>query len=215
MTDEVLTGDDLKRAAAASPFAVQLVPIDSIMAHEQNVNQSDVGAVATAIATGGFHGSCILQAPDKKRKVPRIIVGHGRWRALRMLQQDGFTHPDGQHETYEELAARVPLPPVGFVPAQSFAMDDTRALQKLIADNRASALSSTDDAALAALLTELAGNDDLFGTLYDGSDLDELIVQVNEAAAGHGFGARAGEDMVECPSCGARFVPSDEAPSGF
>lgn len=152
------------------PFAVVLWPIDRLQPHPDNPNQGDVGAVATAIAVDGWHGTTIAQErPDED---PRLIVGHTRWRALQFIQRDGFTIA-GYHFSYDELAERVLLPPPGVIPLQLLAVDDVRSARKLLADNRGSALATTDEAAELALLTALAEHDALLGSLYDGDDVDD------------------------------------------
>lgn len=189
------------------PFAITLVPIDSLIPSDPNPQVGDIGAVATAIAVDGWHLAVLCRAPDETRTQPQIIAGHTRWRALTAIQRDGFDL-DGQHFSYEELAERVPLPPRGLVPVQVQTMNDLRAARKLIADNRASALASTDDAALVDLLRELAESEELFGSLFDADDLDALIADLDEGGAGFGHPGADGE--VECPSCGAKFVPGDD-----
>lgn len=179
-------------AKTADPFAVQNVAIDSIVPHERNPNQGDVGAVATAIAIDGWHGTVLCQAPDGDRAEPRIVAGHTRWRALAMLQEHGYTYPEGGHVSYEELAARVPLPPAGTVPVQQLPMDDVRATRKMLADNRASALALTDDTEIVSLLTALAEEPDgLLGSLFDGDDIDLLIADI---AANDGQGGPPAPD---------------------
>lgn len=171
-------------AKTADPFAIQNVAIDSIVPHERNPNQGDVGAVATAIAVDGWHGTILCQAPTEGRAEPRIVAGHTRWRALAMLQEHGYTYPEGGHLTYEELAARVPLPPAGTVPVQQLPMDDVRATRKMLADNRASALAMTDDTEMADLLSELAAADELFASLFEGDDVDAMMEEIERNGAG-------------------------------
>lgn len=190
----------------ADPFAVALLPIASLEPHPRNAQIGDVGAVATAIAVDGFHLAVLAQAPTKQRKQPRIIAGHTRWRALAALQERGWDDPEtSEHYDYEQLRELVPLPPAGLIPVQLQEMTDLRATRKLISDNRASALATTDDAVLVQLLGELAESHELVGTLFDGDDLDALIADLDSAGAG--FSHRGQDGEVTCPSCGATFVP--------
>lgn len=163
-------------------FDVALQPIADLEPHPQNPQQGDVGAVATAIAVDGWHGAIIAQAPEGDRTVPRIVAGHTRWRALQILQTDGFTMK-GKHLTYAQLAKKVALPPAGFAPVQILPLDDQAAARKMLADNRASALSYADEAAQAALLTELATAGELLGSLFDGDDVDAMIESIERAHA--------------------------------
>jgi hypothetical protein len=156
-------------------FETVLWPIDELLANDKNPNQGDVGAVMTAIAVDGWHGSVLCQAPTAKRKRPKIFAGEHRWRALTALQTDGMTWPDGSRETYEQLARKVSLPLAGQVPVQLHDISDRVALRKLLADNRASALSTVDERELAELLRSLAADDGLLGSLFDKDDLDEIL----------------------------------------
>lgn len=162
-------------------FTTELLDIAKLEPNPRNVNEGDVGAIATAIAVDGFHGTVICQ--DRGKKPPMIVVGEHRWRALRMLQQNGI-ELHGVHRTYEQLLAdkSLMLPPAGTVPGQVLKMDDTRAIRKMLADNRASALSMTADAELVVLLTELANDDALFGSLFEGDDIDVLLAQIEADA---------------------------------
>jgi hypothetical protein len=76
----------------------------------------------------------------------------------------------------------------------------------MIADNRTSDLATYDDAALTALLVELAMKDDLTGTAFDGDDVDQLIAD-SETSLGDSFGdpITSLETEHECPRCGYEF----------
>lgn len=165
-----------------SPFDVVLHPIAALEPHPHNPQQGDIGAVATAIAVDGWHGAIIAQAPVDGRDIPRIVAGHTRWRALQILQADGFTLR-GKHLTYAQLAKKVALPPAGFAPVQILPLDDIAAARKMLSDNRASALSYADEAAQTALLTELATAGELLGSLFDGDDVDAMIEAIERSHA--------------------------------
>lgn len=196
---------------AEHDFATELVALDAIVPNDANPQRGDIGAIATAIATDGWHSAVLC---EKRRGKPRIFAGEHRWRALKALNADGFTFPDGTHKTYEQLLAtpRLLLPPAGMVPIQSLTLDEQRALRKLIADNRASSLATTDDAGLAALLQELAADDALLGSLFDGDDLDDLLHHIEEDAPPLDDEPSAPREQSHtCPECGFMWTGKSAA----
>lgn len=171
-------------------FETVLVDIDTLIPHGDNYNEGDVGAIMTAIAIDGWHGAVLAQAPSKRRKRPRIYAGEHRWLALKMLQADGYTYPDGTHRTYEELLAdpKILVPPAGQCPVQLLSLADLQAARKLAADNRASSLARPDELRLAQLLRTLDAEDGLLGSLYEGDDLEDMLKSLD---AGFGQGNMA------------------------
>lgn len=155
------------------PFLpVVLVPIGDLTPHPRNPQQGDVKAVAAAIAADGWHGTVTVRKLLNPVEL-QILVGHTRWRALQKLQADGATI-DGTLLDYDALAARVALPPAGQVPIQIVEVDDVAAVRKMLADNRASALSLVDTSELQSVLAELAAVGALYGSLYDAKEYDRL-----------------------------------------
>lgn len=145
------------------------IDISTIHFHPENPRQGDVGAVSESIERNGFYGAIVVQESTR-----RILVGNHRVKAASAL---GMTT----------------------VPGVMIDVDDAVARRILLADNRTSDLASYDDAALVAILAELAASGDLPGTGWDGEALDTLIRDVNGDAAGGSFG---GEDQSICPQCG-------------
>lgn len=189
---------------AEHAYETVLLDIDGLVPNDRNVNSGDVGAIATAIAVDGFHGQVVAQ---KQRGKPKIIAGEHRWRALAALQADGIVL-DGEHKSYEQLLATkgLLLPPAGKVPVQVLSVDDVRAVRKMIADNRASSLAVIDDSGLASLLQELASDDALLGSLFDGDDIDDLLHQIEEDAPPLDEPAVPREQSHTCPECGFQWT---------
>lgn len=78
-------------------------------------------------------------------------------------------------------------------------VDDRDARRILVADNRTSDLASYDDFALADLLKQLAEEDGLPGTGYDGSDLDDLLADLDRQRNGDGEDEGAYTPKIESP----------------
>ena len=127
------------------------VPVDSLKVHPRNPNQGDVGAILTSIEDNGWFGAVVAQ-----RSTGYILAGNHRFQAAKL---------DGAEQ----------------IPVIWLDVDDRAATKILLADNRLSELASRDQEALATLLTELAHDDDLGGTGYDGDDLDTLLEELGSA----------------------------------
>ena len=120
-------------------------PIDSVQPHPRNVRQGDVGAIATSLEINGQYRPIVVH-----KTTSNILAGNHTYKAAVSL---GWT----------EIA-------ITFVDCT-----DDEALKILLADNKANDLASYDDSALADLLQDLVGGAGLDGTLYELSDLDDLI----------------------------------------
>jgi hypothetical protein len=179
-----------------------LVPIDSLTPHPDNPNQGDVGAIMESIACNGFNGAVIV---SRRADADVIVAGEHRWRALLALQLDGWFDPDGELHPYDTLPHVPPLGWVPIVPIEGLSVTGERRF--LIADNRTTDLSSYDDAALAAILTDLAATDTLLGTVYDGDALDELLASLTPPEPE----PPKQRSPVTCPKCGHEWVPTAPA----
>lgn len=120
-------------------------PIDSVQPHPRNVRQGDVGAIATSLEINGQYRPIVVH-----KSTNNILAGNHTYKAAVSL---GWT----------EIA-------ITYVDCT-----DDEALKILLADNKANDLASYDDSALADLLQDLVGGAGLDGTLYELSDLDDLI----------------------------------------
>jgi hypothetical protein len=123
-------------------------PIDSVQPHPRNVRQGDVGAIATSLNLNGQYRPIVVH-----KSTNNILAGNHTYKAAVSLD---WTHIA---ITYVDCT-------------------DEQALKILLADNKANDLASYDDSALADLLKDLVGGPGLDGTLYELSDLDDLIAML-------------------------------------
>lgn len=169
--------------------AAQLARLDSIDPHPDNYNEGDVGAIMTMIAESGWWGTCIVRKhPDPSAGfVWQMLAGETRWRALSLLQAEGYHHPDtGETIAYADLPMTKQhgvMPPPGMIPVFHFAPadnDDAQAKIVLAADNRGPRLSRTDDEKLADVLSAIvAEGRSLLATGYDDDDLQALYAALD------------------------------------
>jgi len=123
--------------------------IDDITPHPKNVRQGDIGAISESLKAHGQYRAIVVQ-----RSTGHILAGNHTYKAAKALD-------------WKKISAH-------FIDC-----DDEKAMRILLADNRANDLATYDDAALAAVLTELNATDDgLAGTLFDGDALDDLIYKL-------------------------------------
>ena len=158
--------------------ATVLEAADSLILHEQNPRQGDVGAIVESIEANGFYAPLIVQ-----RSTRHVLAGNHRLLAARQLG-------------------------MGEVPVVWVDVDDDRALRILLADNRTADLAAYDDVNLAALLTDLAQctTTQLLGSGYDSEDLDSLLADVTSPFNPNENGLGALPDALPdgggvCPSC--------------
>ena len=131
------------------------VPITDLQPHPQNVRQGDVGAISESLKHHGQYRPIVVQ-----KSSGHILAGNHTFKAAKALG-------------WKEIAAT-------FIEC-----DDEQGLRILLADNRANDLAAYDDNALTEILKQLSLTDTGFdGTLFDGDDLDELIVKLEGI---HGF----------------------------
>jgi len=136
-------------------LTTETVRIDDVRPHPNNVRQGDIGAISESLQAHGQYRAIVAQ-----RSTGLILAGNHTWKAAKQIG-------------WRDIA-------VHFIDC-----DDDQAMRILLADNRANDLASYDDAALAELLKELNATElGLQGTLFDGNDLDELIVKLEGI---HGF----------------------------
>jgi len=130
------------------------VDITKLSPHPQNPRRGSVEAIGESVEANGFYGVVIAQL-----STGRILVGNHRYQVA--------------------LAQGAKKLPVAWVD-----VDDRKALEILLSDNRASDLATQDDDALGELLKELAATGDLTGTGYTEDDLNALIADAGSSAGG-------------------------------
>lgn len=140
--------------SGADALVPLLVPIDSVALHPRNPRQGDVGAIVESLRRFGQQKPIVVQDSSSW-----TVAGNHLLRAALSL---GWTHI---------AANRAPL-------------SDREAQAFMLADNRTADLGSYDTQGLADLLKELAIDDDLAGTGYDGEDVDSLLAKLEWKATG-------------------------------
>ena len=152
----------------------QMVPLDQVKPHPRNANQADLGAIIESVGENGFYGSLIVQS-----STGYVLAGNHRLQAAK-------------HAGMQE------------VPVQYIDVDDQTALRIMVADNRTTRLGTDNEVVLAGILKELAEQDMLRGSGFDGDDLDDLLRTIDSDGEDHAYG----REKVECPECGHQFVPN-------
>jgi ParB family chromosome partitioning protein len=168
---------------------LELVPLADLRPHPRNDGAHPPEALAHLKQSLTEHGVYrnVVVAQDGT-----LLAGHGVVEAAQAL---GHTHIAVQ---------RLPYPP-----------DDPRSLQVLVGDNHIARLRMQDDAALVALLQELAQDDPLalLGTGFDEAALKALaeqagIITPDFQPVGIDEQGRLDEKSpLECPACGHTWVP--------
>lgn len=125
-----------------------LQPIDSVQPHPRNMRQGDVGAISRSLDVNGQYRPIVVH-----KSTNNILAGNHTWKAAKAL---GWSK----------------------IAVTTVDCSDDDALRILLADNRASDLATYDDEGLVAALRHLVVNDTLEGTLFDASDLDDLIAML-------------------------------------
>lgn len=128
-------------------------PLNDVVPHPSNPRKGDVEKIAKSIREHGFHGALVVQTSRK-----RIIVGEHRWRAAQIVGLDA-------------------------VPMDWKDVDDQKALEIMLADNRASDSADYDSPDLAALLESLP---DPSAALWDQPDVDALLRSIAPPEANEG-----------------------------
>jgi ParB-like chromosome segregation protein Spo0J len=148
---------------------VEDVEVERLIKHPMNPREGDIGAIASSIQRNGWFGTVVAQVSTN-----HVLAGNHRLQAAKML---GFKT----------------------VPVYWVDCDDETAVRMLLADNRTSDLATYNVEQLSEILTDLMKTDDLFGTGYDGDDLDVLLKEARKLPPDF-------PEMLEpfthrCPSC--------------
>lgn len=160
--------------------------------HPRNPKQHDIGAIVTSIQKFGYVDPGVLD-----EKTGLFVEGHGRTQALAEMQRQQMNTP----ERIEQRNGDWYIPVIRGVRFE----DDHMVDAYLIAANRTTELGGWDESQLAALLQDIAAQDEglLAATGYDGDDLDALLQELNPLPP-EGF-PEYGEDIeteYRCPQCG-------------
>ena len=134
--------------AAPPTTDIATVPIDDLIRHPETPRRGDIPAISASIEVNGWYGAVVAQSSTR-----HVLAGNNRMEAARRL---GMTD----------------------LPVHWLDVDDATARRIMLADNRTSDLATYDDAVLVQLLEAAAADDDLFGSGYDGDDLDDLLADI-------------------------------------
>jgi ParB-like chromosome segregation protein Spo0J len=150
---------------------IERVPVSSLSLHPHNARQGDVGAICQSLEAHGQYRALVVQ-----KSTNTVIAGNHTLQAASTL---GWKEVD-----------------VTFVD-----VDDEQALRILLVDNRSSDQATYDDTVLTDLLEHLAHlGDGLYGTGFDGDDLDDLI-------GVHEFTEPLPPKTTICPACAHEWDP--------
>ena len=122
-----------------------MVDINSVERHPENYNNGDVEAVAESIEVNGMYRPIYVQ-----KSTNQIIAGNHTWEACKAMEAD-------------------------MIPVVYLDVDDTEALQIMVADNEVARLAMPDNAALLATLRRIEEQKgDVHGTGKTERDMEAL-----------------------------------------
>lgn len=129
-------------------YKVEVVPVDLLKPHPMNPRRGDVDAIVQSIRVNGFYGTLVVQ-----KSTNYILAGNHRWQAAKQAGLDA-------------------------VPVMWMDVTNVQAKKILLADNRINDLATyaTDD--LQTLLRSVLAEDDLRGTGYDVTDVQQMIEDI-------------------------------------
>lgn len=153
--------------ATSTATRVEYVDLDTLVGATRNPKNHELAAIRASIARFGFVTPAVLDG-----RTGRLVVGHGRTKALRAMKDDGETPPQG----VTLGAAGEWLVPVNYGWASR---SDAEAEAYLVVDNQHTIAGGWDDPELSQLvmslnevdptLVELLGfDDDVLATLIEG-----------------------------------------------
>lgn len=138
-----------KQPVAVDPtHPVTQTPIDQLIPHPMNPRKGDVDKIVESIKVNGFYGVIIAQ-----KRTNHILAGNHRWLAAQRLGIES-------------------------VPVMWLDISDAKAKKILLADNRLNDLADYAQDSLQELLRSVLATDDLRGTGFDATDIQELIDDV-------------------------------------
>lgn len=139
------------------------LPISSLKPNPANPKNHDVEAIARSIESFGFQGAIIVEAGSLQ-----VVAGHGRLKALKLLEKRGGDPPRGVLNGGAGWLA----------PCVVTAFDNAaEAAAYLLADNRVGELGGWDEEALLHLLRDLQGEE----ALLEAAGFDEDYIGLLEA----------------------------------
>lgn len=152
----------------------QSLPVEDLRPYHRNPRQGNVAAIRESLEANGQYRAVVVNQGSHTGRPWEVLAGNHTVQAARELG-------------WEEVAAHV------------VDLDDTAAARIVLADNRTSDQGTYDTDALLALLESL---EDLAGTGYQDTDVDDLLAALDAAEnapreAGQEDGPDGGDVAVE------------------
>lgn len=141
------------------------MPLEDIVRLPRNAKDHDVGAIHEAVDEFGFLERIIVN-----RETGHLIAGHGRADTMQQKKAAGQSLPDGAKA--KNGSWLLPVDVISIPPEK----EDAAAL----ALNRMTERGGWNSEQLASLLADLAAQDALKGTGFDGDDLDRLLWELGK-----------------------------------
>lgn len=171
---------------------IEYMPLSALQRWPRNPKAHDLGALHTSINRFGFVAPITMD-----ERTGKLVAGHGRLDALQQMKASGKDAPAGIEERGGEWYAPV---------VRGVAFNSDSELEAyLVADNRLTELGGWEQDALAALLSDLAAEDEalLQATGYDADDLDALLAELGQGADDNQYSRK-----IEAPT----YEPTGETP---
>ena len=185
---------------------VEYIDLDEIVEADNNPKDHDLGVIYQSINRFGFNNPIILNDANGK-----LLVGHGRLQALKMIRDAGEDAPD--RIVVEDGCWQVPV-------IKGVNIDNPAEAQAyLLADNRLTELGGWKNMDLIESLHEiLEETGDLDGTGYDLEDVDTILkslenTNIFEEEDGSTTQTAETEDETEVTIAVGRYkfkVPADD-----
>lgn len=179
------------------PRKIDYVPLSELSADPRNPKSHDLETIQASVGRFGF-----LEPIIRDERTGYIVSGHGRLQALKAMQSEGQTPPEGVQLSPDGtwLAPTV----VGWA-----SRSDNEAAAALIALNRTTELGGWVDESLLELLDDLSKIEDgLDGVGFEEFHLDDLRHMFDESPEGYRdlqamaeeFGEMREEDLEPSPT---------------
>ena len=165
---------------STSPKMVERIeqwPVDRLVPYDRNArthSEAQIGQIAASIAQFGFNNPVLIDSSSG------IIAGHGRYQAARKLG-----------------LASVPVIVLDH-------LTDAQRRAYIIADNKLALNAGWDEALLAAELTDIEADIELFMTGFDEQEIQALFKKQQSPDDFAEFDENLGTEH-RCPKCGYRW----------
>ena len=151
-------------------ITVEYIDLDDIIEADNNPKDHDLGQIYQSIKRFGFNNPIILNDSNGK-----LLVGHGRLQALKMMRDNGEQAPDRIQVELDTGDGTIEYWKVPVI--KGINIDNPAEAQAyLLADNRLTELGGWKNIDLIESLNEIMEETgDLDGTGYDLEDIDTIL----------------------------------------